>query len=171
MDMEMSGLEPDRDVILEVATIITDADLNIIEQGPCHIIQRSPELFDTMDEWNRTHHTKSGLWAAVLASPVTESQAMQSTLDFIKKHCPPQASPLCGNSIWQDRRFLAKYWKPVDQYLHYRIVDVSTIKELTARWYPGIETPVGKKNSHRALDDILESIEEMQFYRKHVFTA
>lgn len=169
MDMEMSGLDPDRDVILEVATVITDAHLKIIAQGPSLVIQRPASLFDTMDDWNKTHHTQSGLWQSVIDSKVTDEQAMQATLEFIKSHCPAQASPLCGNSIWQDRRFLAKYWQPIDRYLHYRIIDVSTIKELTARWRPGLEPNVPKKNSHRAMDDICESIEELRFYKEQLY--
>ena len=170
MDLEMTGLDSDTDVIIEMATLITDLELNVIEVGPEIVIHRSAELFDKMDSWNRNQHTKSGLWAKVLDSKISENEAEKTTVDFIAKHCGPRESPLCGNSIWQDRRFIAKHMKLLDNYLHYRLIDVSTIKILGKIWYPTeAEKGKTKKNSHRALDDILESIEELKYYRKIVF--
>jgi oligoribonuclease len=170
MDLEMSGLDSDRDVIIEMATLITDTELNVIAEGPEIVIRRSQDLFDTMDSWNREHHTKSGLWAKVVSSEVTQEQAEQMTIEFIKQHVGPRESPLCGNSIWQDRRFIAKHMKNLDAYLHYRLVDVSSVKLLGKIWYPAeSEKSTDKKSSHRALDDIRESIEELKLYRKLLF--
>jgi len=166
MDLEMTGLNPDSDVIIEMATLITDPELNVIAQGPELVINRPAELFNRMDAWNREHHTKSGLWKKVIESPVTEREAEILTLNFIQQHISPKESPLCGNSIWQDRRFIAKYMKDLDQYLHYRLIDVSTLKTLGKMWYPEIIKSLKEKSSsHRALDDILESIEELRQYR------
>jgi len=166
MDLEMTGLNPDSDVIIEMATLITDPELNVIAQGPERVINRPAELFNRMDAWNREHHTKSGLWKKVIESPVTEREAEILTLNFIQQHISPKESPLCGNSIWQDRRFIAKYMKDLDQYLHYRLIDVSTLKTLGKMWYPEIIKSLKEKSSsHRALDDILESIEELRQYR------
>ena len=170
MDLEMTGLDSETDVIIEMATLITDLELNVIETGPEIIIHQSAERFAKMDSWNQTQHTKSGLWAKVLTSTITQDEAEKMTLDFIKQHCGPRESPLCGNSIWQDRRFIAKHMKLLDEYLHYRLVDVSSVKILGKIWYPA-ESDKGKskKNSHRALDDIKESIEELRYYRKILF--
>lgn len=166
MDLEMTGLDPDRDVVIEMATLITDAELNIVAEGPEIVIQRAPELFETMDSWNREHHTKSGLWQKVVTSTITEAEAEEKTLAFIKEHIKERESPLCGNSIWQDRRFIAKYMKKLDAYLHYRLIDVSTLKILGTMWYAGdLKQVIEKKSSHRALDDIRESIEELRRYR------
>lgn len=166
MDLEMSGLDPDRDVIIEMATLITDAELNVIAEGPEIVIQRPQELFETMDTWNKEHHTKSGLWQKVVTSTITEAQAEELTLNFIKEHVKERESPLCGNSIWQDRRFLAKYMKKIDAYLHYRLIDVSTMKILGTMWYADeLKQVVEKKSSHRALDDIRESVDELKRYR------
>lgn len=170
IDMEMSGLEPEKDVILEVATIITTGSLEIIAEGPELVIHHEKELLEGMDDWNREHHRKSGLWNAVLDSTLSLDEAERQTLDFIKHHTQPRKSPLCGNSIWQDRRFIAKYMKPIDQHLHYRMIDVSTVKELARRWHPGVlDKKVKKKGNHRALDDIRESIEELKFYKDNLF--
>lgn len=170
MDLEMTGLSPEADVIIEIATILTDTDLNIVAEGPDLVIRREPEWFQKMDGWNKEHHTKSGLWKAVLESTVTEAEAEEQTLAFIRKHVGSRESPLCGNSVWQDRRFLARYMPKVDAYLHYRLVDVSTLKELGRRWYPQELTKLSKESSsHRALEDIRESIEELRFYRKNIF--
>jgi oligoribonuclease len=172
MDLEMTGLDSDRDVIIEMATLITDLQLNIIAEGPELVIHRTPEFFESMDSWNREHHTKSGLWAKVLSSAISQQDAENLTLDFLKKHMGPRESPLCGNSIWQDRRFIAKHMKGLDEFLHYRLIDVSTVKILGKIWYPkDIERNTDKKSSHRALDDIKESIEELKFYRTALFKA
>ncbi len=170
IDMEMSGLDPEKDVILEVATIITTGSLEIIAEGPDLVIHHDLELLKGMDDWNREHHGKSGLWNAVLDSTLSVDEAGRQTLEFITLHSQPRKSPLCGNSIWQDRRFISKYMKPVDQYLHYRMIDVSTVKELARRWHPGIlDKKTKKKGNHRALDDIRESIEELKFYKENLF--
>ena len=170
MDLEMSGLDPERDVIIEIACIITDSQLKVIAEGPTLAIQRPKELFDQMDDWNKKQHTHSGLWQKVLTSTVTEREAEDAVLEFIKEHVPNRTSPLCGNSIWQDRRFIARYMKQLDQYLHYRLIDVSTLKELTQRWYPEIPKYDSKSNNHRALDDIRDSIDELKHYRRHFFS-
>lgn len=170
MDLEMTGLDSDRDVIIEMATLITDRELNVVAEGPEIVIQRSADLFKTMDAWNQEHHTKSGLWSKVVASTITQDQAEAMTLDFLRQHIGPRESPLCGNSIWQDRRFIAKHMKALDAFLHYRLIDVSTVKILGKIWNPDAsQGKVDKRSSHRALDDILESIEELKFYRTALF--
>jgi oligoribonuclease len=169
MDMEMSGLDPDTDVILEIATLVTDNELNLVAEGPVLAIQQSKELLDAMDDWNREHHGASGLVQRVLESSTTAAQAEAETLAFVRRHCPQRDAPLCGNSIYQDRRFLARYMPRLDAYLHYRNVDVSSVKEIVRRWYPDGPNPPEKKHAHLALDDIRESIEELQFYREHYF--
>lgn len=171
MDMEMSGLEPDRDVILEVATLITDASLAVVAEGPVVVVHQPDAVLDAMDDWNREHHGASGLSARVRASRVSTADAEAQTLAFVSAHCTPRSSPLCGNSIHQDRRFLARYMPQLDRFLHYRNVDVSTIKELVRRWYPDGPPPPEKKHAHLALDDIRESIEELRFYRAQYFRA
>lgn len=172
MDLEMTGLDSDRDVIIEMATLITDTELNIIAEGPEIVIHRRPELFETMDDWNREQHTKSGLWAKVISSVISQDEAEQETLKFLKQHLGPREAPLCGNSIWQDRRFIAKHMKELDAFLHYRLLDVSTIKIVGKMWYPKDSEKSGeKKNTHRALDDIKESIEELKFYRQAIFKS
>ncbi len=170
MDLEMTGLDPDSDVIIEMATVITDKNLEVIAEGPEIVIQRSQDLYQKMDSWNKEHHTKSGLWAKVISSAITESQAEDLTLNFIKEHVKEGESPLCGNSIWQDRRFLAKHMKKIDAHLHYRLIDVSTLKTLGKMWYQKeIDAIVDKKSNHRALEDIKESIEELKRYRTLLF--
>ena len=170
MDLEMTGLDSDRDVIIEMATLITDKDLNVIAEGPEIVIQRSQDLFQTMDAWNQEHHSKSGLWEKVVKSTITQDQAETMTLNFLKQHTGQRESPLCGNSIWQDRRFIAKHMRQLDAFLHYRLVDVSTVKILGKIWNPtAVSTYSEKKSSHRALDDIKESIEELKFYRGSLF--
>jgi oligoribonuclease len=172
IDMEMTGLDPDTDRILEIATLITDAELNIIAEGPDIVLHQPSEVLARMDEWNQSHHGASGLLAQVRASSIDEEEATRLTLDFLKAHCTPRSMPLAGNSIYQDRRFLARYMPTVSAYLHYRHVDVSTIKELAFRWLPDVAKQTPKKqNNHRALDDIRESIEELRYYRAHVFRA
>lgn len=168
IDLEMTGLNPDHDVILEIATIVTDADLNVIAEGPVLAISAPPDLLAGMDEWNQKQHRKSGLLDRVLVSPETMASAEQQTLEFLAQHLPPGKIPLCGNSIWQDRRFLARYMPALEKFFHYRIVDISSFKEIARRWHP--EMPVFKKQeAHLALADILESVEELKHYRQHLF--
>ncbi len=164
----MTGLEPDRDTIIEMATLITDGDLNIVAEGPEIVIHQDASWFDKMDDWNKEHHVKSGLWPKVVASKISLAQAEAETLAFIKMHCAEKESPLCGNSIWQDRRFLYRHMPTLEAHMHYRLVDVSTVKELAVRWYPELKF-AKKKGLHRALDDIRESVEELKFYRKSLF--
>ena len=169
MDLEMTGLDPERDRILEVATIITDAHLDILAEGPVFYVRQSERQLLGMDEWNTQHHTESGLVDLVRSQGVSEAEAEAGTLEFLKQHVAPGQSPLCGNSIGQDRRFLVKYMPALEDYLHYRNLDVSTVKELAARWRPDVAAGVVKANTHRALDDIKESIEELRYYRQHFF--
>jgi oligoribonuclease len=168
IDLEMSGLDPESCHILEAAVVITNAELEVIAEGPNIIINQPKAVLDAMDEWCTQHHGDSGLTAAVLASEVSLTQAEDQLVEFIAQHCPEGAAPLCGNSIGQDKRFIVKYMPRLEAYLHYRVIDVSSIKELARRWYPGVEAPA-KKETHRALDDILESIEELRFYRRSFF--
>lgn len=171
--MEMSGLEPSRDRVLEIATIITTGDLDIVQLGPDLVIHQPDEVLATMDAWNTAHHGASGLTEKVRASSVTEGEAEALTMSFIDIHFGARDRPvLCGNSIHQDRRFVRRYMPALDARLHYRMVDVSTIKELARRWYPTEVAAMPPKNdSHRALDDIRESIAELRWYREHVFTV
>ena len=171
MDMEMSGLEPERERVLEVATIITSAELDVIAEGPDLVIHQPDELLAAMDAWNTEHHGASGLTAKVKSSTVTEAEAEALTLAFINTHFGARDRPvLCGNSIHQDRRFIRRYMPALDARLHYRMVDVSTIKELGRRWYPAeVAVMPAKADSHRALDDIRESISELRWYRERLF--
>ena len=169
IDMEMTGLDPEQNVVLEIATIITDKDLNVLAQGPVIAIHQSDEELAKMDDWNVNTHTKSGLVARVKASEHDEARAVAETLDFIRQWVPERTSPLCGNSIGQDRRFMVKHMGELEAFFHYRNVDVSTIKELVRRWQPELLDQFTKSGSHQALDDIRESIAELQFYRSHVF--
>ncbi len=171
MDLEMTGLDPATEVIVEIATLITDDELNVVAEGPDLVIFQPEALLVAMDPFVVQMHTSSGLLTAIRQSTITLEQAGAQTLEFIKKHGPePRTIPLCGNSIGTDRRFLAKYLPEIENYLHYRSVDVSTIKELVKRWYPGLEiTRPTKAGAHRALDDVQESIRELKFYRENVF--
>ncbi len=168
IDLEMTGLDPETDRIIEIATIVTDADLNTLEEGPVIAVHQSDELLDGMDDWNTRTHGGSGLTERVRESTLTELDAEKQTLQFIRKHVPGNASPLCGNSICQDRRFLYKAMPNLSKYLHYRNLDVSSLKELARRWKPEILTGFEKRNTHQALDDIRESIEELKYYREHL---
>ncbi len=171
MDLEMTGLDPARHVIVEIATIVTDDDLAIVAEGPDLVVHQPAEAMEAMDEVVREMHTSSGLLTAIAASTTSLEEAGRATLDFIIQHVPePRTIPLCGNSIGTDRRFLSVHLPQIEEHLHYRSVDVSTIKELTRRWYPGaLEAVPRKATAHRALDDIRESIEELRWYREHVF--
>lgn len=167
IDLEMTGLMPETDHILEIATVVTDQNLNVIAEGPCLIIHQPDSVLDAMDEWCTTHHGQSGLTQKVKDSTTSVEDAQQQTLEFVEQWVERGASPLCGNSIWQDRRFLIKYMPKLDAFCHYRNIDVSTLKELARRWQPEVLSGFEKKGSHRALDDILESIAELQYYRTH----
>lgn len=169
MDLEMSGLDSERDVIIEICAVVTDLELNVIEEGPEIAIRRPPELFAKMDNWNQEHHSKSGLWDRVVNSTVDERAAEEQIIQFLSKHVGPKDSPLCGNSVWQDRRFIAKYMRKLDDFLHYRLIDVSSLKELARRWYPKVvDEAVKKKEAHRALQDIRDSIDELKYYRAKI---
>jgi oligoribonuclease len=167
IDLEMTGLNPDTDRIIEIATIITDKDLNILAQGPVLAIHQSDETLAAMDEWNQTHHGQSGLIDRVKASTINDAEAERLTLDFIKQWLPERISPICGNSIGQDRRFLVRYMPQLEAYFHYRNLDVSTLKELVTRWAPALKDGFKKETKHEALADIIESIEELRYYREH----
>src|ERR1700733_7667560 len=171
MDLEMTGLDPVRNTIVEVATLITDDQLEIVAEGPDLVISASPEQLAAMDDVVRSMHTRSGLLSAIQASGTSLAEAGEVTMAFLRQHIPePRSVPLCGNSIGTDRRFLAAWLPEIDDYLHYRCVDVSTIKELVRRWYPAAYADSPKKaGSHRALDDIRESIRELAYYREAVF--
>jgi oligoribonuclease len=173
MDLEMTGLDHTRDVIVEIATIVTDDQLDIVAEGPDLVIHQPDEALAAMDPVVQEMHTKSGLIEAIRASDVALADAGAATLAFIREHAPePRTVPLCGNSIGTDRRFLATYLPEIEEYLHYRSIDVSAVKELARRWYPKIaQARPQKVGSHRALDDIRESIEELRYYREHVFIA
>ena len=168
MDLEMSGLEPEHDVILEVATIITDAQLNILAEGPVLPVYQTENIFNSMDDWNTKHHTQSGLVDRCRKSPYSVSDCEAITLDFIKPFTVERGNILCGNSITQDRRFLYKYMPKLSSWLCYRNVDVSSIKELAFRWFPNLPE-FEKQEKHQALDDIRESIAELQYYKKTLF--
>ncbi len=170
MDLEMTGLDPAVDVIVEIATLITDDALETVAEGPDLVIHQPPDVLERMEPFVREMHTRSGLLTAVTASTVTLEDAGAATLAFIKAHVPePRSVPLCGNSIGTDRRFLAAYLPEIESWLHYRSVDVSSVKELVKRWYPGLEGRPMKAGAHRALDDIRESVGELRFYREHIF--
>lgn len=169
IDLEMTGLNPDKDRILEIATIVTDSNLNKIAEGPVFAIHQPDELLQTMDSWCTKQHTSSGLVARVQQSAVTEAEAEAKTLEFLREYVMPGKSPMCGNSVYQDRRFLYRYMPDLEKYFHYRLLDVSTIKELALRWAPRVYSGVQKDTKHLALDDIKESIEELKYYRDAFF--
>jgi len=167
VDLEMTGLDPDNDLIIEIATIVTDKNLNILAQGPVLAVHQSDVALAAMDDWNQRHHGQSGLIGRVKASTVDDAEAERQTLEFLKRWVPERTSPMSGNSIGQDRRFLYRYMPKLEAYFHYRNVDVSTLKELAARWAPHVKDDFKKKSTHQALDDIIESIEELRYYREH----
>jgi oligoribonuclease len=166
IDLEMTGLDPFTDQILEIATVVTSANLEILARGPVLAIHQPEEILQGMDEWNTSHHTASGLLERVRGTSMTMARAEQETLAFLRELVPAGTSPICGNSICQDRRFLARLMPELEAYFHYRNLDVSTLKELALRWAPKALDGFSKKNNHLALDDILESIEELRYYRK-----
>ncbi|MEI7925544.1 MAG: oligoribonuclease [Chloroflexota bacterium] len=168
LDLEMTGLEPDRHVIIEIASLVTDANLEVLAEGPVFAIRRTEEQLSLMDAWNRGTHGASGLLKRIAEDSVEIEEAERATLAFMRKWVLKGQSPLAGNSIAQDRRFLRREMPKVDAFLHYRNVDVSTIKELVRRWYPTVKPPE-KKQAHQALDDIRESVEELRWYREHIF--
>ncbi len=170
IDLEMTGLDPFNDVIIEIATVVTDKDLNTLAEGPVIAIHQSDSVLDAMDDWNQSHHGASGLIKRVRESQYTAAQAEAETIAFLEKYVPKGESPMCGNSICQDRRFMAREMPELEAFFHYRNLDVSTLKELAARWKPEILDGYTKKGAHLALDDILESIEELQFYRKEILS-
>jgi oligoribonuclease len=169
--MEMSGLVPERDRVLEVAMVVTDADLNVIAQAPVYVVHQPDEVLEAMDSWNKSTHGKSGLVDKVRASTFTEAEVEALLVEFLKPLVPERTAPLCGNTVHQDRRFMARYLPLFDAYLHYRIVDVSTLKELAKRWRPDVLAGISKEGKHEALADIHESIEELRHYRRHFLVA
>ncbi|MFL1456105.1 oligoribonuclease [Marinobacter sp. GN3S48] len=169
IDLEMTGLDPEKERIIEMATIVTDSELNVVAEGPVIAIHQSDSLLDAMDEWCTKTHGENGLTQRVKDSKVSEREAEQETLEFLKQYLEPGKSPLCGNSIGQDRRFLVKYMPELEGFFHYRNLDVSTIKELARRWRPDVLAGVKKKGSHLALDDIRDSINELRHYRETFF--
>ncbi|HUP98030.1 MAG TPA: oligoribonuclease [Usitatibacter sp.] len=167
VDMEMSGLVPERDRILEVAMVVTDADLNTVAEAPVFVVHQPDEVLEAMDSWNRSTHGKSGLIDKVRASTFTEAEVEGRILAFLKPIMAERIAPLAGNTVHQDRRFMARYMPAFDAYLHYRIIDVSTLKELARRWNPAVLAGVAKEGRHEALADVYESIEELRHYRRH----
>lgn len=171
IDLEMTGLNPDSERIIEIATVVTDANLNVLAEGPSLAIKQSNALLQKMDKWNHEQHGKSGLIDRVKESTVSESEAMNLTIEFLLKWVNKGESPMCGNSISLDRRFLIKYMPELEQVFHYRNIDVSTVKELARRWNPEIESGFNKKGNHLALDDVYESIAELAYYRGKIFNC
>jgi len=170
IDMEMTGLQPDSDRIIEIAMLVTDAQLAVIAEGPVLVVHQPDAVLEAMDSWNKSTHKKSGLIDRVRASRLAEAEVERAALEFLSQHVPASSSPMCGNSICQDRRFLARWMPKLEAYFHYRNLDVSTLKELVRRWSPELMKGFTKEGKHEALADILESIEELKFYRKSVMT-
>ena len=172
IDMEMTGLDPERERILEIAVLVTDNELRVVAEGPDLVLHQPETVLSAMDAWNQQHHAASGLLARSRAAKLDERAAERQVLDFLRQHCPASFCPLAGNSVHQDRRFLRRYLPAVDAYLHYRIVDVSTVKELARRWYPErFAKQPEKPEEHRAMADIQASLEELRWYRREVFRS
>ena len=171
VDMEMTGLNPDADRIIEVALVITDSQLNTIAEGPVLVVHQPDEVLNGMDKWNQSTHSKSGLIGKVKASRYSEAEVEAQLIEFLKLHVPPGASPMCGNSICQDRRFMVRTMPQLEAYFHYRNLDVSTLKELVKRWKPEIANGLTKESKHEALADIYDSINELKYYRQHFIVA
>jgi oligoribonuclease len=170
IDMEMTGLIPDSDRIIEIAMLVTDPDLHLLAEGPVLVLHQPDEVLEAMDSWNKGTHKKSGLIDKVRASSLSEAEAEAQAQAFLRQHVPANTSPMCGNSICQDRRFLARWMPKLESYFHYRNLDVSTLKELVRRWKPEAAKGFAKEGKHEAMADILESIEELKYYRKTVMT-
>jgi oligoribonuclease len=168
IDLEMTGLDTQNDVIIEIATVVTDSELNTLAEGPVLAIHQSDEILNAMDEWNTKQHGNSGLTERVKNSTINEAEAEQQTIEFLRQYVPANASPMCGNSICQDRRFLARCMPELENYFHYRNLDVSSVKELAKRWAPEVFKGFSKESSHLALDDIRDSITELKYYREHL---
>ncbi len=168
IDLEMTGLDPDKERIIEIATVVTDSQLNFVAEGPAMAIHQSDGLLSKMDAWNTAQHNSSGLVTRVRESTITETEAEAKTIEFLMQHVPAGKSPMCGNTIYQDRKFLARYMPALDKYFHYRLLDVSTLKELALRWAPRVYDGVQKAARHLALDDVYESIEELKYYRANL---
>src|SRR5262245_7423606 len=171
IDLEMTGLDPNKCTIIEIATSVTEPDLEVVAEGPCLVVHQPEAALSVMSDYVRELHTRSGLVERVCASTVSVDEAAAQTTAFLAQHCTKGASPLCGNSVWKDRAFLERYMPEVAAFLHYRTIDVSTVKELVRRWCPAHYHAPKKKDAHRALDDIRESIEELKWYRTHLFAA
>jgi len=167
IDMEMSGLDPEKERVLEVAMVVTDGDLNTVAEAPVLVVHQSDEVLAAMDDWNKSAHSKSGLIDRVKASTLTEKEVDEQMVAFLADYVPPGISPMCGNSVHQDRRFMARYLPQLEAYFLYRNLDVSTLKELARRWKPQIMTGLTKHGKHEALADVHESIEELRYYREH----
>ena len=171
IDLEMTGLVPEKDIIIEIATVVTDADLNVLAEGPSLAIHQDNKYLESMDEWNTRQHNKSGLVQRVKESEISVNAAEKQTLDFVMKYVDPGTSPMCGNSICQDRRFLYNYMPKLEKFFHYRHIDVSTLKELAVRWKPDVVSNSFKQSKHLALSDIYDSINELKHYREHFIDA